>query len=178
MCRTSCSQTRWATSPASASPSRCPRQMDQISGAYRSTSASHACWSPLGSQVQARVTRRPLHEAPAGSGGAAGLAVFITGSVVMIKGQDAGAAGEADLVHWFLLKSGPGPLLPAGAGRGRYRVFVRPISTPPPRRPARIGASPYPPPGYPRTSGSRPGHGGYACAGSRGEVNSGNELRG
>jgi hypothetical protein len=28
----------------------------------------------------------------------------------MIKGQDAGAAGEADLVHWFLLKGGPGPV--------------------------------------------------------------------
>ena len=69
----------------------------------------------------------------------------------MIKGQDAGAAGEADLVHRFPLKGGAEPLLPAGAGRGRYRVFVRPISTPPPRWPARIGASPYPSPGYPRT---------------------------
>src|SRR5277367_896206 len=109
MCRTSCSQTRWATSPASASPSRCPRQMDQISEAYRSTSASHACWSPF----LARVTRS-VTDAPAGPGGAVGLAVFITGSAVMIKGQDAGAAGEADLVHRFPLKGGAGPLLPAG----------------------------------------------------------------
>src|SRR5271163_3402152 len=112
MCRVSCSQTRWATSPASASPSRCPRQMDQISEAYRSTSASHACWSPFLARVTKSVT-----EAPAGYGGAAVLAV----SVIMIKGQDAGAVGEADLVHWFLLKGGPGPVLPlvrAAAGTG------------------------------------------------------------
>jgi hypothetical protein len=51
---TSLSQTFWAVaSSASAASSRCLRQMDQISGAYRSTSASQACRSPF----LARVTR-------------------------------------------------------------------------------------------------------------------------
>ena len=41
-------QTVRPTSPASASASRCRRQIDQTSGAYRSTSASQACWSRPG----------------------------------------------------------------------------------------------------------------------------------
>jgi hypothetical protein len=49
----SLSQTFWAASSASAASSRCLRQIDQISGAYRSTSASQACRSPF----LARVTR-------------------------------------------------------------------------------------------------------------------------
>ena len=46
----------WATSSASASPSRYRRQMDQISGAYRSTSACHACVSPFLARVTRAVT--------------------------------------------------------------------------------------------------------------------------
>jgi hypothetical protein len=46
-------QTLWPTSSASARPSRYLRQMDHISGAYRSTSSSHACFSPF----LARITR-------------------------------------------------------------------------------------------------------------------------
>lgn len=47
------SQTLWPASSASARPSPYLRQMDQIRGAYRSTSSSHACSSP----VLARITR-------------------------------------------------------------------------------------------------------------------------
>ena len=36
--------------------SRCLRQIDQISGAYRSTSASHACMSPFAARVTRSVT--------------------------------------------------------------------------------------------------------------------------
>jgi hypothetical protein len=49
----SLSQMLWAASLASAASSGYLRQMDQIKGAYRSTSASHACRSPL----RARFTR-------------------------------------------------------------------------------------------------------------------------
>jgi hypothetical protein len=50
---TRCSHTTWPTSSASAPPSRCLRQIDQISGAYRSTICSQASLSPF----LARVTR-------------------------------------------------------------------------------------------------------------------------
>jgi hypothetical protein len=50
---TSWSQTFWPTSAASAASSRYRRHNDQISGAYRSTSASHASSSPF----LARITR-------------------------------------------------------------------------------------------------------------------------
>ena len=53
---TSCSQTIWPTSSASAPLSRCLRQMDQISVAYRSTSASQACLSPFPARVTRSVT--------------------------------------------------------------------------------------------------------------------------
>ncbi len=53
---TSCSQTLWPTSSASALPSRCPRQIDQISGAYRSTSASRACSSAFVARATRSVT--------------------------------------------------------------------------------------------------------------------------
>jgi hypothetical protein len=42
---TGCSQTLWPTSSAPSRRRRCLRQMDQISGAYRSTSVSRACLS-------------------------------------------------------------------------------------------------------------------------------------
>ena len=44
---TRCSQTLWATSLASAGPNWYLRQIDRTSGAYLSTSASHARLSPL-----------------------------------------------------------------------------------------------------------------------------------
>ena len=53
-CSTRCSHTFWPTFSASASPSRCLRQIDQISGMYRSTSASQACLSPLRRESPAR----------------------------------------------------------------------------------------------------------------------------
>jgi hypothetical protein len=45
------SQTAWPRSSESASPSWYRRQIDQISGAYRSTRASHACMSPFPARV-------------------------------------------------------------------------------------------------------------------------------
>jgi hypothetical protein len=45
------SQTLWLTSWMSASLSRYLRQMDQTSGAYRSTRVSHACSSPCAAHV-------------------------------------------------------------------------------------------------------------------------------
>ena len=44
--RTRCSHTACATSAASALPSPCLRQIDQISGAYRSTISFHAFRCP------------------------------------------------------------------------------------------------------------------------------------
>jgi len=55
-CSTSLSQTVWAASWASAASSRCRRQMDQTSGAYRSISASQACRSPSVARVTRPVT--------------------------------------------------------------------------------------------------------------------------
>ncbi|MFY9931048.1 MAG: FUSC family protein, partial [Streptosporangiaceae bacterium] len=57
-CSTSRSQTFWPTSSASARPSRYLQQIDQISGAYRSTSAFHACLSPVLARVTRSVTSR------------------------------------------------------------------------------------------------------------------------
>jgi hypothetical protein len=61
---TSRNQTLWLTSLASDAPSWCRRQMDQISGAYRSTSASHACLSPFLARATRSVTG-PSHIVPA-----------------------------------------------------------------------------------------------------------------
>jgi hypothetical protein len=53
------SQTLWPTSSASARLSRYLPHTDQMSGAYRSTSASHACLSPVLARVTRAVTSVP-----------------------------------------------------------------------------------------------------------------------
>ena len=81
---TRCSQTLWPTSSASALRSSYLRQIDQISGAYRPTSASHACLSPFRARLTRSVTTPSWHSIAAREIGGRGRFVAVISSAVMI----------------------------------------------------------------------------------------------